>query len=188
MKRRTSLPLAPKETGLGLPTIMDRDVAAAHGVGYVHLAVFAIDIDRVYWLQPEAPELPFGWEVFLCEWYLLAQGPSIELLEAIATPLLEETPGEPPLGGQVVFAIYAAALRGALPASVLELFRPWRNPPQDLIDSLATLRARGADAAKELAEYCLSAPVTPQLAPPTQDALTRIARGELAPSAAVRGT
>ena len=72
MKGKRALPsVAPEQTALGLPTIMDRELAAAHGVTYVHLAVFAIDVDRVYWLEPEHEGLPFGWEVFLTEQFLL---------------------------------------------------------------------------------------------------------------------
>ena len=56
-KRR--LPAAPS-SGLDHPTIMDRALAAEHGPAYVQLAVFAIDIDRLYALDPERPALPFG--------------------------------------------------------------------------------------------------------------------------------
>ncbi|MFW5921464.1 MAG: hypothetical protein ACOCUS_06455, partial [Polyangiales bacterium] len=84
---------------LGAPTIMDRALAARHGVPYVHLAVFAIDVDRVRELHEdlgawgghrepmagdpargragekaalgEEPDWPLGGEVFLTEAYLL---------------------------------------------------------------------------------------------------------------------
>ena len=186
MTRRRKLPLASPDTSLGLPTIMDRDLAAAHGVEYVHLAVFSIDIDRVYWLEPELASLPFGWEVFLTEWYLLSRklGDAGDMLEAICGTLLEETPGEPPLGGQLVFAIYDALTRGALPESLRTVFRAWKQPPRELLNSLAGLHARGADAARTLAEHCLNAELEPPLAPPTRAALEQFR----ADAAADRGT
>jgi hypothetical protein len=189
MKRKSSLPLAsPTQTGLGLPTIMDRDLAAAHGAAYVHLAVFAIDIDRVYWLDPEDDTLPFGWEVFLTEYYLLARksasdAVSDELLEGICTPLLEETPGEPPLGGQIVFAIYDAVARGAVPQALTNIFTSWKHPPRDLIAALKELHAKRDDTARQLATYCLEAELEPPLAPPTREALESIRSGQLRPAA-----
>lgn len=189
MKRR-SLPLStPSQAGLGLPTIMDRDLAAAHGSAYVFLAVFAIDIDRVYWLDPEDASLPFGWEVFLTEYFVLswahAQGErSQELLDAICTPLLEETPGEPPLGGQVVFAVYDAVARGALPEALKTLFTSWRHAPRELLQNLQTLHASAGASAKQLAAHCLAADLQPPLAPPTRQSLEQIVSGELQPPAA----
>jgi hypothetical protein len=178
MKSRRTLPLAAAETALGLPTIMDRDLAAAHGVEYVHLAVFAIDIDRVYWLEPELASLPFGWEVFLTEWYLLSRASAHELtdmLEAVCGALLEETPGEPPLGGQLVFAVFDAVQRGALPKTLEPVFHAWRRPPHDLLESLTELHAQGANNARKLAEHCLNAELEPPLAPPTRAALREFA-------------
>ena len=46
MKRALPQTVAPSK--LNLPTIMDRTLAQKHGAQYVHLVVFAIDIDRVY--------------------------------------------------------------------------------------------------------------------------------------------
>lgn len=186
MKRRT-LPLAnPSQAGLGLPTIMDRDLAAAHGSAYVFLAAFAIDIDRVYWLDPEDTRLPFGWEVFLTEYFLLtwaqAQGErSHELLDAVCTPLLEETPGEPPLGGQVVFAVYDALARGALPETMRTLFTSWRHAPRELLQNLHALHETSVATAKLLAAHCLAADLQPPLAAPTRLSLEQIASGELQP-------
>ena len=187
MKRKTSLPLAkPAQSGLGLPTIMDRDIAAAHGSAYVHLVVFCIDVDRVYWLDPEDSGLPFGWEVFITEFYLLAWAHAhpdcfAEVVEAVCAPLLEETPGEPPLGGQVAFATYDAIARGALPRELTALFSSWRSPPRELVSELSALHADAAATAERLATYCLSADVEPPLAPPTREALERIRTGELRP-------
>lgn len=180
--KRKSLPVASAaQSGLGLPTIMNRDLAAAHGVKYVHLAVFCIDIDRVYWLDPEDASLPFGWEVFLTEFYVLYTQPAQDLLEALCTELLEETPGEPPLGGQIAFAVFDAVQRGALPKELAAVFGSWKNPPRDLVDQLAELHAQALDNAKRLATHCLQAELTPPLAPPTREALEKITRGELTP-------
>jgi len=95
-----------EQTGLGLHTIMDRHLAAAFGAKYVHLVVFAIDIDRVYWLDPDRADLPFGWEVFLVEHALLARfdresAIDRELVAAVVANILEAPPGEPALGGQI---------------------------------------------------------------------------------------
>jgi hypothetical protein len=187
-RKKSSLPLAnPTQTRLGLPTIMERDLAAAHGSTYVHLAVFAIDIDRVYWLDPEDSTLPFGWEVFLTDYFLLASksstdGLTDELIESICTPLLEETPGEPPLGGQIVFAIYDAVARGALPQSLTNLFSGWKSPPRELVSTLQALHTSADQSAQQLAAYCLAADLEPPLAPPTRAALENIRSGQLRPS------
>jgi hypothetical protein len=171
---KRSLPkVDPEQTSLGLPTIMDRDLVDSHGVQYVHLAVFAIDIDRVYWLDPESTELPFGWEVFLTERFLLAHAAANELLESICMPLLEETPGEPPLGGQIVFAIYDLSQRGELPESLRKLFFGWKKPPLELLEALAALH-RDEAALPALVEHCLEADLTPPLAPPTREALRKL--------------
>ena len=183
--KRKSLPVAtPSQSGLGLPTIMNRDLVAAHGVTYVHLAVFCIDIDRVYWMDPEDTSLPFGWEVFLTEFFLLYTQPPQELLETICTELLEETQGEPPLGGQIAFAVYDAVQRGALPAELTGMFGGWKNPPRELVSQLAELHAQATDNAKRLATHCLQVELSPPLAPPTREALEKIVRGELLPAAA----
>lgn len=183
--KRKSLPVAtPAQSGLGLPTIMNRDLVAAYGVNYVHLAVFCIDIDRVYWLDPEDASLPFGWEVFLTEFYVLYTQPAQEILETVCTELLEETQGEPPLGGQIAFAVYDAVQRGALPAELTRMFGVWKNRPRDLVSQLAELHTQAAENAKRLAAHCLQVELSPPLAPPTREALEKIVRGELLPAAA----
>jgi hypothetical protein len=193
MRRKRALPVAPRQTSLGLPTIMDRAVAAAHGVDYVHLAVFAIDIDRVYWLDPELATLPFGWEVFLTQWLLLAHLDSrtpahLDLIEAMCWPLVADAPGEPALGGQIVFAVYDAVQHGALPKGLGKLFVGWRSPPRDLVAALAKLRAAAPASLASLCQHCLEAELSPPLAPPTREALLKILGGELAPPAIPGGT
>jgi hypothetical protein len=170
-----------EQTGLGLNTIMDRQLAATLGSRYVHLAVFAIDIDRVYWLEPERSDLPFGWEVFLCEHEVLARFDresltDRELLAAMCANVLEAPPGEPALGGQIVFAIYDAVRRGQLDPELSALFIAWQKPPEDLVASLAQLWEAPRESAKRLAEHCLGASLTPPLAPPTRATLEAIAK------------
>ena len=53
----------PRDTKLGRATIMDRALAQRYGAPYVHLAAFAIDVDRVHRSRPDAPGLPDGCEV-----------------------------------------------------------------------------------------------------------------------------
>jgi hypothetical protein len=174
--------IAEQQASLGLPTIMDRALAAAHGAAYVHMAAFAIDIDRVYWLDPERTDLPFGWEVFLTECYVLgrfdaADAVQRDMLEATCLDIMEETPGEPPLGGQLVFAIHDALQRGALPAEMRGPFKRWRTPPAELRDSLAGLWKSARSKSVELARSCLAEELSPPLSPPTQAALQDMAQG-----------
>jgi hypothetical protein len=184
MAKRLLPKLAEGDARLGLPTIMDRALAAEHGTPYVHLAAFAIDVDRVYWLDPERDDLPFGWEVFLTECYLLAHFDAStpqarDLIERLINGLMEESPGEPPLGGQLVFAVFDALARGVLPNELTASFRGWRAAPLDLVDSLAQLFGDAQSALRDLAEYCLDAELTPALSPPTRAALELMRRGEL---------
>lgn len=176
MVRRALPRIAEMQASLGLPTIMDLALAAAHGVRYVHLAVFAIDIDRTYWLDPERSDLPFGWEVFVTEHYLLEHvDPSDpaqrELLEAACLDLMDESPGEPPLGGQLTFAVYDAVQRKQLPEALGNLFSRWRSPPRELLQSLTALWAARDASLAQIAKACLAADLTPPLAPPTRHAL-----------------
>jgi hypothetical protein len=175
MRTDSSLSL---EDGSEQETILDRQLAAAHGSSYLDLAAFAIDIDRVYWLDPEDERLPFGWEVFLTEHYLLRwaelqqpAGVGVETLSAVCAPLLSEKPGEPPLGGQVVFAVYDAVVRGALPDELRELFSSWRHAPRELLRALHELRESGPALLTELAAHCLAAQLQPPLAATTIRAL-----------------
>jgi hypothetical protein len=184
MPKRLLPKLQDAQVGLGLPTIMDRALAAAHGSRYVHLAVFAIDIDRVYWLDPERTDLPFGWEVFLTERYLLdhvdASDPKQrDLLEATCADLMEESPGEPPLGGQLAFAVYDALQRGQLPKELGAMFKRWRMPPKSLVQSLAKLWNASAEQSVTLAAACLDAELSPPLAEPTKKALEAMRDGKL---------
>lgn len=182
MIRRPLRTVRAEQTGLGQTTIMDRKLASAFGAQYVHLTVFAIDVDRVYWLDPDRADLPFGWEVFLCEHELLARfdresASDRELIAAMVANILEAPPGEPALGGQIVFAIYDAIQRGELDAELAALFVSWKKPPADLLESLAQLWQTPSESAKRLAEHCLRATLTPGLAPPTAEALRALLSG-----------
>ena len=91
--------------------------------------------------------------------------------------LLEAPPGEPALGGQIVFAIYDAVRRGQLDPELSALFMAWPKPPEDLVASLAQLWEAPRESAKRLAEHCLGVSLTPPLAPPTQATLEALAKG-----------
>jgi hypothetical protein len=173
-----SLPrLAPAQEKLGLPTIMDRALAARHGVAYVHLAAFAIDVDRVR----EAVEgyddpRPFGWEVLLTEAYVVARfgaGDATIVEDAVLSVL----DGEPDaLGAQLPFAVWDAIERGELPRTLRDAFRSWRARPRELVRALGALWERGDAIVRELAESALAVELDPPLAPPTREALEAMAR------------
>ncbi len=172
MKAR--LPRAKAE-GLGRPTIMNRALAAEHGAIYVHLAVFAIDVDRVRdALEDLDDPLPFAWEVFLTEAWLVAHVAKDDAAHAsmLEDAVLSVIDGEPDaLGAQLPFAVWDAIVRGALPASMRAYFSSWKGRPDELVKSLAPLFADEARHRAALAAVCLDAELDPPLAPPTIDAL-----------------
>ncbi len=180
MSQKPSLPAAGPEK-LGAPTIMDRALAAQHGVPYVHLAAFAIDVDRVR----EATEgyddpRPFGWEVFLVERYLLAhvdanrQPELVLILEDVVLGVLEGAPDA--LGSQVVFAIWDLIGREQLPKRLEGAFRAWQGRPDELTEDLDVLFADADRHARELARGCLAVTLDPPLAPPVVAALEAMAQ------------
>src|SRR5687767_12121428 len=132
--------ITPKDTKLGRATIMDRALAQRYGAPYVHLAAFAIDVDRVYRSDPDAPGLPFGWEVLLTELRLNAYmdeavNDPAAMLEEMCLAVMELPPprGDEPgaLGGQLPFAVYVGVAHGELPAVLGNCFHVWRRPPVD---------------------------------------------------------
>ncbi len=172
--------LRAEDEGLGRATIMEPALAARHGVPYVHLVVFAIDIDRIREAVEEDAEAeslwPFGFEVFLTELHMLGlvdatQPEQLDLLGDVVEDLLAMPPGDPPLGAQLVFAIHDAVLRGQLPESLGAPFKRWKKRPSELVESLDALFERSEVEAADLAEACLEVPLEPPLAPPTRDAL-----------------
>lgn len=174
----------PPKQGLGVPTIMDPALAARHGAPYVHLAAFAIDVDRVRAFleaQNVDDDLPFGWEVFLTEAYLLSYFDLDDeagrlVVEEACLPLLEarERPTEPPLGSQLPFAVYDAVERGAAPSALLEPFRTWGKRAEALVRELGPLWEDPDPHVAALAELCLDVPLDPPVTEPTARALDEL--------------
>lgn len=160
---------------------MDRALAQKHGAPYIHLAAFAIDVDRVRELL-EAADLdgedaayPFGWEVLITERYLterfdpIHRPEQVSLLEDVVLGVLEGDPDA--LGGQVAFAIWSAIRRERFPARLSGAFASWREEPVELADALDALVEREGELVRGLAAACLETAIDPPLAPPTADAL-----------------
>lgn len=180
---RRKLPqVSPPQTGIGRPTIMDRTLAAQHGIEYVHLAAFAIDVDRVFVVDPAEARLPLGWEVFLCAAYVVGRldsraEPGRALIEDSVLQILAAPPGEPRLGGVLAFAVHAAVERGLLVESLRQAFSTWRSPPKQLHRALETSFGDPAPLIARAALHCLGTELTPPLAPPTLQTLQEMAAG-----------
>jgi hypothetical protein len=170
----------PRDTKLGRATIMDRSLAQRYGAPYVHLAAFAIDVDRVQRLDAEQSELPFGWEVAITEARLtrfmdetsIDPAPMLEDM-CLAAMECEATSGDTQgvLGAQLPFAIYTGVAHQELPSRLGSCFHTWKHPPTELIDEVGTLLATEGMVPK-LAEHCLTADVEPPLVEPVRAALT----------------
>lgn len=172
---------------------MDRGLAVKHGATYVHLAAFAIDIDRVFaalapddeddigLIDPAADELPFGWEVFMTSARLHALDPStpatLAMLEETCSFVLDQAPDEQGYGSQLVFGVYDAVKRGALPQSLADIFRSWRARPKQLERALDQLWRDVATALPAIATRCMSVTLDPPIAPPTRSTLQQMAAG-----------
>lgn len=165
--------------GLGRDTIMDAALAARHGVRYVHLAAFAIDLDRLMEAaDDEDLDLPFGFEVFMIEVALLGllnadDESDLSLIEDAAVSIFErlDPEEEPPLGASLLFAIRDALFRGELPERLAPLFTGWSAGPDELNEQLEPLFADPDLEAAAIARVCLEVALAPPLAPPTRDAL-----------------
>lgn len=173
---------------------MDRALAQRHGTSYVHASVFAIDVDRVRDAREArgADDLPFAWEVFLTEAYLLdrldpeADPDAHALLEDLVLSAIdrsaEDTGAEGVLGSQLPFAVWDAIARGAWPSSLRGAFASWQTRPGSLVGDLAALWDSRDSSVRALARACLDTTISPPLAPPTIEALERMAgdrdRGE----------
>ncbi|UJR82533.1 hypothetical protein [Sandaracinus amylolyticus] len=173
---RVKLPtVSARSEGLGMPTIMDRALASRHGATYVHLAVFAIDVDRVRdALDDVDSPHPFAWEVFLLERYLVDRVDPNEhraLIEDAVLGVLEGEPGEPVMGSQLPFAVWDAIARGVWPDEMRSMFRGWKARPKELVAALAPLWADADRTTRDLAQLCLDTPMQPPLAPPTLETL-----------------
>lgn len=166
---------------------MEPAFAARFGVPYVHLVVFAIDVDRLreavesmIEADPEAESLwPFGWDVFLTELHLAGlidpeDAEQVDMLDVVVEDMLAVPPGEPPLGAQLAFAVHDAVQRGSLPKELGRAFKQWKKRPKELVQALDELFERVDVDAADLAEACLEVPLEPPLAPPTRDALSAL--------------
>ena len=164
---------------------MDRALALRHGAPYVHLAAFAIDVDRVHRLDSDRPTQPFAWEVFLTEMRLVrfmdeATTDPSSLLEDMCLSVMDlprpEVGSQGALGAQLPFAIYAGVAHDHLPTSLGNCFSSWKKPPTDLLSELDALAAR-PDLPATLAAHCLAARLEPPLAEPVRVALLAL-KGE----------
>lgn len=173
--------VGPDEEGLGTPTIMNPVLAAKYGVPYVRLAAFAIDVDRVRVLYEHDERgdssLPFGWEVFLTEAYLLENfDPERDvprvLVEEVVLDVVDSTPNVEVLGAQLPFALYDACARGTWPPAIADqLRRAWTKLPEALVSDLAPFWSNVDAEVVRCAHAVLDAPLDPPPAPPTTDAL-----------------
>lgn len=179
MKR--SLPVSTAPTGLGLVTIMDRDLGARFGAPYVRLAALAIDVDRIRVLAEEEGDdarWPFGWDVLLTEAALLGALPDdddaalVDFLDAVCASVFERSGEGDVLGAQLVFSVFAAHRRGALPGAFRATFLHWKKGPGELLESVEALRQAGGVA--RFAAQCLETELDPPLAPTTREALERL--------------
>jgi len=191
MDKRKLVQLGPAHDKLELPTIMNSALAARYGTAYVRLAAFAIDLDRAYTLVDADEGLPFGWEVFVTECYLLGAVDAHEesdaaLLEETCLSILEQPPDDQGYGSQLLFAVYDAIQRGWYPDTLAGPFRSWRSSPRQLHKALTELWAGPVEPLQTLAAQLLALPLDPPLSPPTRDTLEQMHDGgwPLAPASA----
>lgn len=160
---------------------MSPELATVHGVPFVHLAVFAIDIDRIHAEVADDDDWPFGWEVYLTEHYVLHRmdvddATRRALLEATLASILDRRGGDSPLGSQLTFAVYDAVTRGQLPTELRSAFKGWRKGPRALLASLRILHERGDEALEAIVDRCLTYDLDPPVAGPTRSALESMGR------------
>lgn len=170
----------PGQAQLEEPTIMNRLLAAQYGGAYVQLAVFAIDLDRVFVEDAGERTLPFGWEVFVTECYLLGRigAHDVEqhaLIEDTCVAILEQEPDEQGYGSQLLFAAYDAIERGFYPKALGAVFSSWRKRPKQLFKALTHVWQAPARELAACARHALNVKLDPPLAPPTQQALEEMA-------------
>lgn len=183
-KKRALSVVDPEKDGLGFPTIMDREVATKYGAQYVHLAAFAIDIDRIRdeveqdeGVDQAEIELtwPFAFEVFLTEAWILdeldpASDEHLALLEDAVRSAMARGASDAGqvFGAQLPFAIYDAMKRGALPKTLAYLFDGWKTEPRDLVADLAVLWQKGDEERARLARAASEITLEPPMAPPSK--------------------
>jgi hypothetical protein len=177
--------LDPGAEALGAPTIMDRGLAARWGVPYVHLAVFAIDIDRIREAldadESAAPDAesrawPFGWEVFVTAIYArdhLDPVAHAELIDDACTAVIEaaQLGDGATLGNQLPFSVYDLVHREVWPQSLRSSFTRWERRPSQLSRRLDPLWADEAAEWDRLRGACLALDIVPPLAAPTRSVL-----------------
>jgi hypothetical protein len=151
------------------------------------LCAFAIDVDRIYVIDPDAPQLAFAWEVFITGCYLRhsidPRDPAQHsLLEDSCLAILEQAPDDQGYGSQLLFAVYDAIERGYYPATLRPMFRSWSSRPRQLIKALDGLWSDADPQLVACAQYCLSPEVgralSPALAPSTRQCLERMREGD----------
>ena len=179
-KARRHLPQAnPEAQRLGLPTIMNPELAQRYGARYVHWAVFAIDVDRAAQgdLGYSDVEETLGWEVFLTEYWMVSHlDPSdrnvVSLVEETCFDILDDAQAAHRLGSQLVFAVWNAAKRDAWPTCTAALFeQQWSGDRTQLAASLKQLWTDPDKAAEYWSGYCLQIPFDPPMARSTRAAL-----------------
>lgn len=157
---------------------MDPALAGRYGVSYVHAVVFAIDVDRVRDARDGLDdELPFAWEVFLTEAYLVAQldaddETACSMIEDVCLSILERQTGELMLGAQLPFAVYDAVERGRWPQTMRRALRGWKARPKEMVQALAPLWRDERVQVRRLAQACLDTELSPPMAPPSLETLT----------------
>ncbi len=186
-KKRVLSVVDPEKDGLGLPTIMDREVAAKHGAKYVHLAAFAIDVDRV---RDEVetdefdPHWPFGFEVFLTEAWILDELDAntegdLTLLEDATRSVMGRSlsAAGQVFGAQLPFAVYDGVKRGVLPEALSYLFDGWKTEPRELVEDLGALWRQSEAEKVRLARAVIEVSLDPPVAPPSRIILGRWVAG-----------
>jgi hypothetical protein len=184
---RRSLPqLGEKKEGLGRPTIMDRAMAARYGVPYVHLAAFAIDVDRARDALDDdevgtRSDLPMGWEVFLTERYLATrvdarEDPLKTMIEDAVLGVFDLPPSDDAVfGSQLPFAVWHCIERGLYPSELGSVFGAWKTKPKELGRDLDRLMEKADENTRRFAKRCLEVSLDPPMAPPSLEALAALA-------------
>lgn len=172
--------VSPQKERLGAETIMDKTLAAQHGIPYVHLVAFAVDTDRIREALEQEDDgddmLPFGWEIFLTAHYIRtrfeasSEGHRVLLEDAVLSVLDRVKARTPPLGAQLAFAVYDLVRRGFLHEELAVLFDAWKKKPDKALDALDGLWDDAAESAGVLAHACLQVELAPPPAPPTMEA------------------
>ena len=181
---KLALPQLEKEReGLGRPTIMDRALAARHGVPYVHLAAFTIDVDRIRdATESDDDDRPFAWEVFLTARYLAwrfdpkAEEPRALLEDTVQSVLELPAHEEGFLGSQFPFAVWVLVAQGLWPKEFELWFKTWKKKPRDMVKELGAVFANADEQERALAQMCLDVELSPPVAPPSREALRTMAR------------